>query len=179
MAEIILAGFGGQGVLTAGLILINAAASQEKQVTWTSSYGAEMRGGTASCSVVISDEEIGSPYPIDIDILVAMNEPSYEKFIGKVRKGGYVVVNSSLIKDKDYPDDLTVYEIDATYMANTIGNPRGTNLTMLGALMKATGLIGKDTFALELDQYFSKKGKNNPKNMISYTKGYEEALKVK
>ena len=82
MADIIMAGFGGQGVLTAGKILIDVAAREGKNVSWTSSYGAEMRGGTASCSVVISDEEIGSPYPTKLDILLAMNEPSYDKFIG-------------------------------------------------------------------------------------------------
>lgn len=77
MADMILAGFGGQGILTAGKILIDVAAREGKNVSWTSSYGAEMRGGTASCSIVISDEEIGSPYPTKLDVLLAMNEPSY------------------------------------------------------------------------------------------------------
>ena len=88
MADIILAGFGGQGILTAGKLLIEIAAQQGKNVSWISTYGAEMRGGTASCSVVISDEEIGSPYPTQIDILIAMNEPSYIKFVSNVRDGG-------------------------------------------------------------------------------------------
>lgn len=79
MADMILAGFGGQGILTAGKILIDVAAREGKNVSWTSSYGAEMRGGTASCSIVISDEEIGSPYPTKLDVLLAMNEPSYRK----------------------------------------------------------------------------------------------------
>jgi 2-oxoacid:acceptor oxidoreductase, gamma subunit, pyruvate/2-ketoisovalerate family len=178
MAEIILAGFGGQGVLTAGLILINAAVAQDKQVTWTSSYGAEMRGGTASCSVIVSDEEIGSPYPTMIDMLVVMNEPSYEKFIGRVRKGGCVVVNSSLVKDKEYPKDITVYEIAATDIANQLENPRGANIIMLGALMKASNIMEKEAFLEQLDKYFAKKGKNNPKNKDCFLKGYDESKEV-
>lgn len=177
MTEIIFAGFGGQGVLTAGLILINGAVGQGKNVTWTSSYGAEMRGGTASCSVVVSEEEIGSPYPIDIDVLVAMNEPSYNKFIGRVRRGGYVVVNSSLIKDVEYPSDVNVFEISATDMSNHLGNARGANLIMLGALMRASKMIEKNIFASELNKFFDDKGKNNPKNLECYLQGYEHAVK--
>ena len=101
MADIVIAGFGGQGVLTAGLILINAAAAKDKNVTWISSYGAEMRGGTASCSVVISDDEIGSPYPIELDILVAMNSPSYDKFIGKCAKAESSSLTIHLLRIKN------------------------------------------------------------------------------
>lgn len=101
MADMILAGFGGQGILTAGKILIDVAAREGKNVSWTSSYGAEMRGGTASCSIVISDEEIGSPYPTKLDVLLAMNEPSYDKFIGDMRDGGYVIVNKSLMSERE------------------------------------------------------------------------------
>lgn len=173
MADIVIAGFGGQGVLTAGMILINAAASQGKEVSWTSSYGAEMRGGTASCSVVISDEEIGNPYPVTLDMLVVMNEPSYEKFIGEVKDGGIVVVNSSLIKDKVYPKNLNVYELPATDMANAESNARGTNLVMLGGLIKASELMSKATFAQQLNAFFDKKGKNNPKNEVCFAMGYE------
>lgn len=178
MADIILAGFGGQGVLTAGLVLINVAVNQDKKVTWTSSYGAEMRGGTASCSVVISDEEIGSPYPTALDMLVVMNEPSYEKFIGMVRPGGYVIVNSSLIKGKDYPENLKVYEIEATDLANEQGTPRNSNIYMLGALIKATGMMEPEFFIEQMDQYFAKKGKMNPQNETSLKKGWELTRKI-
>lgn len=178
MADIVIAGFGGQGVLTAGLILINAAAAKDKNVTWISSYGAEMRGGTASCSVVISDDEIGSPYPIELDILVAMNSPSYDKFIGKMRKGGVVVVNNSLVKDKEYPADVEVYEIDATNIANGMGNPRGANIAMMGALTKATGILEKDFFAEQLKKYFENKGRINPKNDDCFNRGYDESVKI-
>lgn len=177
MADIVIAGFGGQGVLTAGMILINAAAATGKEVSWTSSYGAEMRGGTASCSIVVSDEEIGTPYPTMLDMLVVLNEPSYEKFIGDVREGGIVVVNSSLVKDKDYPKNLHVYEVAATDMANSISNPKGTNLVMLGGLMKASGMMGKEDFMAQLNGFFDKKGKNTPKNETCFAMGYDEAVK--
>ncbi|MGL5511855.1 MAG: 2-oxoacid:acceptor oxidoreductase family protein [Sporomusa sp.] len=176
MSDIILAGFGGQGILTAGKILIDVAAREGKNVSWTSSYGAEMRGGTASCSVVISDEEIGSPYPTRLDILVAMNEPSYEKFIPNVRDGGYVIVNSSLIEEREFPDNVNVYAVDATNIANNMKNPRGANLVMLGAMMKATGLIAPTSFGAGLNEYFDKQGRNTPQNLQCYRDGFEQAI---
>lgn len=178
MADIIMAGFGGQGILTAGKILIDVAAQEGKNVSWTSSYGAEMRGGTASCSVVISDEEIGSPYPTKLDVLIVMNEPSYNKFIGQMRDGGTVIVNSSLMSDVEYPKNVNVYTIDATDRANAAGNGRAANLVMLGAMIKATGLIDNSAFAAGLDSYFSKKGHASPSNLECYKIGYELAKKA-
>lgn len=176
MADIVLAGFGGQGVLTAGKILIDIAAREGKNISWTSSYGAEMRGGTASCSVVISDEEIGSPYPTKLDILVALNEPSYDKFIGDMRDGGVVVVNGSLMSEREYPKNVKVVSVDATDIANAAKNGRAANLVMLGAMMKATGLIDPDTFGKGLDHYFEKKGRNTPSNLQCYQLGIEKAV---
>lgn len=174
MADIILAGFGGQGILTSGKILIDIAAREGKNVSWTSSYGAEMRSGTASCSVVISDEEIGSPYPTKLDILVVMNEPSYEKFIGDVRDGGYVLINSALVEEREYPKNVKVFTVDATTQSNHLENPRGANLVMLGAMMKATGLIDQKIFGEGIVQYFLNKG-NFPKNLECYRVGYAQA----
>lgn len=178
MADIIMAGFGGQGVLTAGKILIDVAAREGKNVSWTSSYGAEMRGGTASCSVVISDEEIGSPYPTKLDVLLALNEPSYEKFIPQMRDGGVVIVNSSLMSEREYPKNVDVYLIPATDRANAIGNGRAANIVMMGAMMKATGLIDNKAFEEGLDHFFAKKGKNNPKNLEAFQIGFEEVTKA-
>lgn len=175
MADIIMAGFGGQGVLTAGKILIDVAAREGKNVSWTSSYGAEMRGGTASCSVVISDEEIGSPYPTKLDILIAMNEPSYDKFVSQMRDGGTVIVNSSLMSQREYPENIKVYGIAATDIANAAENSRAANLVMLGAMIKATGLIDCEAFGQGLDAYFAKKGHGNPKNLECYWIGLEKA----
>lgn len=178
MADIIMAGFGGQGVLTAGKILIDVAAREGKNVSWTSSYGAEMRGGTASCSVVISDEEIGSPYPTRLDVLLAMNEPSYDKFLPQMRDGGVVIVNSSLMSERKYPTNVNVYLIPATDQANALGDGRVANIVMLGAMIKATGLISRDAFAQGLEHYFGKKGRSNPKNLEAYRIGFEEASKL-
>lgn len=174
MAEIICSGFGGQGVLTAGLILIHAGVHDGKHVSWSPSYGSEMRGGTANCNVVISDEEIGSPYLHECDILVAMNEPSLDKFENSVREGGFLFVNHSMIsEDREFRKDLHIYRVDATEIANSLQNTRGANIVMLGALVKATGLFEEEVFAEVLESYFSKKGKNNPKNMQCLQKGYE------
>lgn len=178
MADIIMAGFGGQGILTAGKILIDAAARQGKNVSWTSSYGAEMRGGTASCSVVISDEEIGSPYPTKLDILLVMNEPSYDKFAAQVRTGGVVLVNTSLMSERTYPKDLQVYGVAATDMANAAGNGRAANLVMLGALIKATELMDDQGFQEGLEAFFSKKGHASPANLECYRQGFEHAVKL-
>ncbi|MCI2061815.1 MAG: 2-oxoacid:acceptor oxidoreductase family protein [Eubacteriaceae bacterium] len=174
MADIIMAGFGGQGILTAGKILIHVAAGEGKNVSWTSSYGAEMRGGTASCSVVISDEEIGSPYPAKLDVLLAMNEPSFDKFIGDVRDGGYVIVNTSLMSKREYPKNVQVYGVDATDKANNIGNNRAANLVMLGAMMKVTGMVSVDKFGEGLQDYFDLKGHNTSTNIECYSAGAED-----
>ena len=174
MADIIMAGFGGQGVLTAGKILIDVAAHEGMNVSWTSSYGAEMRGGTASCSVVISDEEIGSPYPTKLDILVAMNEPSYEKFVGSIRDGGIAIVNTSLMSDRKYPENIKVYGVAATERANAVGNGRAANLVMLGAMMQVSDLIDAVKFGEGLNLFFDKKGKNSPKNDECYKIGMTE-----
>ena len=173
MVEMICAGFGGQGVLTTGLILAEAGMKLGMNVLWYPSYGSEMRGGTASCSIVISDEEIGSPYPTKLDVLLAMNEPSYDKFIGDMRDGGYVIVNKSLMSEREYPKNVHVFEVDATNIANSLENGRAANLVMLGAMMQATGLIEPEKFGEGLDHYFSKKGRNIPSNMECYRQGRE------
>jgi 2-oxoglutarate ferredoxin oxidoreductase subunit gamma len=179
MADIILSGFGGQGILTAGKILIDVAAKEGKEVSWTSSYGAEMRGGTASCSIVISDEEIGSPYPTKLDILIAMNEPAYDKFIGMMRDGGTIVVNSSLMQKRDFPKNVRVWAIDATGKANQLENSRAANIVMLGAMMKATGMFSREAFGKGIDAYFDAKGHNTPKNARCYFSGYDDCEEAK
>lgn len=175
MADIICSGFGGQGVLTAGLILINAGVKAGKEVSWSPSYGSEMRGGTANCNVIISDEEIGSPYLNNCDILIALNEPSIDKFEDSVRDGGYIFVNSSIVsRDRNFSDKHKVIFVDATDIANEIGNPRGTNFVMMGAVAKVTGIFTEELFEETLDEYFGKKGKkNNPKNNECLRMGFK------
>lgn len=179
MAEIKMAGFGGQGILTAGKILISIAAEYGKEVCWTSSYGAAMRGGTASCTMIISDEEIGTPYPTKLDILLAMNAPSYEKYKNDVREGGFIILNSSLIEPNEFPKGVTIAAVDATTQAIALNNERGANIIMLGAMMKATGLMDAQEFGKGLNTYFEKKKRSNPRNDACYQFGINECVITK
>jgi len=174
--ELIFSGFGGQGVLTAGMIVAYAGNETGKKVLWSPSYGSEMRGGTANCNVTISDEEIGSPNLPECDALIAMNEPSLDKFKNIVRKGGCIIVNQSIIPhDYPYPEGVRVYKVNATEIAGACGNKRGTNLVMLGALCKATGLFSPECITGQTDNYFAEKGKSNPLNAVCIRAGYEQA----
>lgn len=175
MADILFGGTGGQGVLTAGKILIDIGAANGKNVSWTSEYSAEMRGGSALCRVVVSDDEIGNPYPDMLDILCAMTEDSYNEHIATVREGGNVVVNSSLIGDIEIPENINVYRVDATDISSNLENPRGANVVMLGAMIKASNLFDKEKFGETLDQYFEKRNRSNPKNSMCYNEGYDKA----
>lgn len=174
MADIMFAGIGGQGVLTAGKILIKIAAANGKNVCWTSEYSAEMRGGSALCRVVVSDEDIGTPYPQILDVLCCMTEETYEQYIGSVKKGGTVIINKSLFKDREYPDHVQVYGVDAMGIAAE-ANPRGANIAVLGAMIKATGLMKAEEFEKTLEAYYEKKG---PGNVKCFKLGYERAEKI-
>ena len=178
MADILFGGTGGQGVLTAGKILIDVAANNGKNVSWTSEYSAEMRGGSALCRVVVSDEEIGNPYPDMLDILCAMTENAYNEHIATVREGGNVIINKSLFGEIEIPKNVNVYSIDATGISTDMGNPRGANLVMLGAMIKATGILDKEQFKETLRQFFTKKNIENPKNIECYDAGYKNAEKM-
>lgn len=142
MAGILLAGFGGQGILFAGKQLITAGMKDGKEVSWLPSYGPEMRGGTCNCSVNIDAEPIGSPLVTSPDILIAMNQPSFEKFLPKVRSGGVVVYDSSLISSAETGrEDIRVCGVPATALAGENGFPKLANCIMLGYLVQVTGLF--------------------------------------
>jgi 2-oxoglutarate ferredoxin oxidoreductase subunit gamma len=173
--NLICAGFGGQGVLTAGLILGKTATETGKYVTWIPSYGSEMRGGTANCSVKISDAKIASPFIKEIDILIAMNQPSADKFGGAVKPGGLIILNSSLVKDRPFRKDLRVFQVDATAIAEGLANPRGANLAMLGGLAAAGALLDAGTIRDGINRFFDEKGKNSPKNGACFDRGMENA----
>lgn len=176
MTEIICAGFGGQGVLVAGMIITYAGMGQGKQVTWFPSYGAEMRGGTANCTVKISDEEIASPYAKKLDILVTFNETSIDKFEKQLKSGGVLFVNSSIVsEERKYRDDIKVIKVPATDIANDLENPKGMNIVMIGALAAATGLFDKEYLKGAVDKYFADKGRVNPKNALCFERGAEFA----
>lgn len=170
MADIMFAGIGGQGVLTAGKMLIQIAAEDGKNVCWTSEYSAEMRGGTALCRVVIADDDIGSPYPDRLDVLCCMTESAYNTYIDQVRSGGIVVVNTSLVGDLDYRKDVSVYGIDTHAVTEETGNKRGANLALLGAMARGTGLIDIEKEEL-LDKCLNKKGKGN---LECFKAGYDQ-----
>jgi len=139
--EIIIAGFGGQGVLTAGQLLAYAGLAEKKHVSWFPAYGPEQRGGTANCSVVLSDRPVSSPVVSEPTAVVAMNQPSVDRFEPLVRAGGALVVNTSLARRKSPRQDLTVVEVPATEIAGELGNLRVANLVAVGALLAATGAV--------------------------------------
>lgn len=144
LKNIILAGFGGQGVLFAGKVLAYAGLCDDKNVSWLPSYGPEMRGGTANCSVVVSDKAIGSPLVLNPDLLVAMNQPSYDKFIGSVAPGGIVVYDSSLIDAKNTRSDITIIGLDATELAEKNGLSGLSNMLLIGRAIKATPFVSDE-----------------------------------
>lgn len=142
--EIIFAGFGGQGILFAGKVVAYAGMNEGKNVSHLPSYGPEMRGGTANCSVIVSDEPVASPVITDPTSLVVMNGPSLDKFENAVVKGGKIFIDSTLISRDIERDDVEVFKIDATNLANKMGLPKLANIIMVGKLVKETGLFTYD-----------------------------------
>jgi 2-oxoglutarate ferredoxin oxidoreductase subunit gamma len=143
-SNIILAGFGGQGILFAGKLLAYSGLMDGKEVSWLPSYGPEMRGGTANCSVVISDDEISSPLVLEPDELIVMNLPSFNKFINAVKPGGKAFIDSTLIDIKSDRTDIDCFYIPATDLAAE-NNLKGiANIILIGKLLKETGLTTLD-----------------------------------
>lgn len=142
--QFIFAGFGGQGMLLIGKFLAMACMLDGKHVSWLPSYGPEMRGGTANCSVIVSDEDVASPMVDKADVIVAMNLPSLDKFESYVKPGGVLVINSSIIERKSTRDDITVVYCDANKIAETINNPKGANVAILGAMMAKADIVSVD-----------------------------------
>jgi len=153
--EIIMAGSGGQGIMFAGTLLAHAAMEQGLNVTYFPSYGAEMRGGTANCTVIISDEKIGSPVVRNPSTLLAMNEDSLDRFASSVKRSGLIVVNSSLLKKKVTIDGVEVLEIPATELAEGIGDSKVANMVILGAYIKRTNVVSLETTVESLRKVLS------------------------
>lgn len=151
-AQIILAGFGGQGILFAGKVLAYSGLLENKEISWLPSYGPEMRGGTANCSVCISDQPIGSPVVVEPDILLAMNTPSFDKFIGSVKSGGKVFVDSSMVDSKTDRSDIDVFYVGATQLAGENGLDGGANIILLGKLIKETGIFSFEQLSAGLEK---------------------------
>jgi len=152
LEQTIFAGFGGQGMLLAGQFLAYAGMLEGKYVSWLPSYGPEMRGGTANCSVCVSDKEIASPVITSASCVVAMNRPSLEKFEKVVKSGGLLIVNSSLIDIKATRDDIDVLYIPANEIAEEIGNPKGANVVVLGAYIAKSGAVLPETLSEAIEK---------------------------
>ncbi len=144
--SIILAGFGGQGILSAGRIVAQAAMGEGHEVSWFPSYGPEMRGGTANCGVVISDEAIGSPIINEPDVLIALNNPSLDKFACEVKSNGFIIVDSSLVYAIPARQDVNFVPIPASALATDVGNITFATIVLLGSLGRLTGCINRDSF---------------------------------
>ena len=157
----VFAGFGGQGVILAGKILAQAGADHGLQVTWLPSYGPEMRGGTANCTVVLSDEPIGSPVVDDPTALIAMNLPSLDRFERTVAEGGTIVVNSSLIARSTERNDVRALTVPANDIAVSLGNSHAANMVALGAVIKAAGIIPLELIKSVMAKMLGRKGSAN------------------
>ena len=155
--ETIIAGFGGQGVLFTGKVMAYTAMIKDLNVTWFPSYGPEMRGGTASCTVVISDEEIGSPQVLKPKAIIVMNQPSLDKYEEMVAEDGYLVINSSMVNRKAKRKDIHVLEVPGTELAESLGDKRVANSIMLGALMAKADFLDKESVEKGLKKSLSGK----------------------
>lgn len=158
--ELLIAGFGGQGVLLLGRVLAEAAMQEGREVSWLPSYGPEQRGGTCHCSVVISDQSIGSPLVSEPDILVVMNRPSLERFKTSVKRGGVLFLNSSLVQETSGRADIDEIRVAASDIAEKLGNPRVANMVMLGAMLAREPLARMDSVRVALDRILPERHKH-------------------
>lgn len=157
--SIIISGFGGQGTLFAGQLLTYAALEYNKQCTWIPSYGPEMRGGTAHCTVIISDDEIGSPIVRNPDVVLAMNLPSLDKYEPLIKKGGVMIANKSLINRDVERKDFSALFIPGNEIAEELGNSRITNMVMTGAMLELVGVLPLDTVKTALEHHIPERNR--------------------
>ena len=170
--EIIISGFGGQGVMSIGKSLVEAGVKEGLEVTWAPSYGPEMRGGTANCSVVLSSRPVGSPVFTHPTELIAMNLPSLEKFEPLVKEGGLILVNSSVVKEKVERPGMRAVYVPCSEIAYEIGNLKVANMVMLGAYVAATGALHPTTIQEMITAMFTgAKAKLVPLNMEALRRG--------
>ena len=149
--RIIIGGFGGQGILFLGRILTYAGMLENKEVTCFPSYGAEVRGGTANCTVIISDELIGSPVVTNPDILIVMSDASLNKFLPRLKQKGLLIFDSSLINKPVLQDNIEITGVPATKISSNIGNTKSANMVLLGAFIAETGLLKKTSVFEAID----------------------------
>ncbi len=157
LEQIIVAGFGGQGVLSLGKMLAEAGMEEGKNVTWLPSYGPEMRGGTSNCSVIISDEWIGAPNITQASAVIAMNLPSLDKFESYVAPGAHLFINSSIIEQKAVREDIHVHYVPANDIAEGLGTVKAANMVMMGAYLAISPVVDTETVIDQLRLVFGEK----------------------
>ena len=173
--DVIFAGFGGQGILLMGSILAHAAMDLGYEVAWVPSYGAEMRGGTANCTVVIGDRPIGSPIIKNPQHLVAMTRPSLEKFAPMVKSGGVIFINSSLINVHSGRDDVDELAVPVVDIAKSLGNARAANIVALASFVVRSQVVALDRLRARVQAEFAQKEKLIPLNMKAIDAGSKAA----
>lgn len=172
--NLMIAGFGGQGVMTMGKLLAEATSTAtDLKVTFFPSYGAAMRGGTSNCYVVISDEEIGAPVSNSVDDLIVMNGPSLVKFLPNLKEGGMLFVNSSIVKDEIEREDITIVKVPVTEMALESGNPRNLNVIMLGVYIGITEAVPEQVILDGISHKFAEKPAVEESSKKAFLEGLE------
>ena len=172
-SNVLIAGFGGQGVLFIGQLFAKACMNDGLNVTWSPSYGAEMRGGTVNCTVCMSDDEVACAFVTEPKNVIALNAPSFEKFEKKMKSGGTMVVNSSLVKTKPSRTDITYKFVPMTEIAHNVGNEKVTNIVSLGAFIKALPVVSKESIIAEMKKTLTgKKAALLDGNIEAFEKGY-------
>jgi len=175
--EIVIAGFGGQGIMLAGKLLAQTAMREGKEVTYLPSYGAEVRGGTANCMVVISEEEIACPLVAQPDSLIVMNKASLNKFAPRLKKGGLLVMNVSLIDNEpEFDDSIDVVAVPADELAVELGSQKSANMVALGAYLQKRGYLSPDAAGEALADVLAERyHKTLPVNIVALHKGAQFA----
>lgn len=159
MKELVFAGFGGQGILTAGVIVSQIVLYKGWKATWLPSYGPSMRGGTANCTVKYDEHYIYTPGMEEPDLLLAMNTPSFKKFQGTIKPGGFLLANSDLVDLDGVREDIHVLKVPCLTITEQVGNPKGANIVMVGAIAKAMGDFTLQEAIDGMNDMFRKKGK--------------------
>ena len=158
--ELLIAGFGGQGIVLAGRLIATAALSENREVVWAPSYGPEMRGGAVHCTIIVSSSRIGSPEVSLADSLLIMDNASMQKFAGRIKPGGLLITNSSLVRPPQHPDAYELIEIPASAAAEELSEPRAANVIMLGAFLQLRPIISAESLVGAM-RLFAPKGKEH------------------
>lgn len=172
-SKIIIAGFGGQGVQSLGMFIARASVREGREVTFLPSYGPEMRGGTSNCSVVVSDRVVASPVIASPDVLIAMNKPSLAKFEDRVKVGGTIIVNSSLVDAEVKRNDVNVVRVPANGLALRAGNPKAANIVALGVYTALSGIFSPETMKAVIEKKFAGKPEISATNLVAFDLGYD------